>query len=109
MVRCGLIEPREAYHADGPGGRPLDRCPARERRGSKADAEELLTHEQHVARANIRLGDPDEGAVRAAQIGEKELRAVPREATVQARDVSVLGEEDVPALATEVDATLRDG
>src|SRR5262245_46248197 len=63
---------------------------------SHRDAEQLLPHEEDVARADLHLlADANERAVRAAQIGEHASSVVPRKAAVQTRDVAVLGEEDV--------------
>src|ERR1700729_1116906 len=91
MVRSWLMS------STGRDGAPLD-----------CDAEELLSHEQHVPRADVRLaGDANEGAVRAPEIGQKDSLAVPRPAAVQPRDVAVFGKEDVATLAAEVDAALR--
>src|SRR5690349_10611086 len=51
---------------------------------------------------------PDEGAVRAAHVGEIHVAVVlARDATMEPGDVAVFGEEDVAALAPEVDAGLR--
>lgn len=69
------------------------------------DAEELLAHEEDVPVDHLGLAlDADERAVRAPEVGEVELAVLGREAAVQARDVAVFGEEDVAALAAEVDA-----
>ena len=53
-------------------------------------------------------GEADEGAVRAAEVGQEERCPSHVQAAVQAGDVAVLGEEDVAALAPEVNAGLRD-
>src|SRR5512135_1182847 len=75
--------------------------------GSHRDAEELLTHEQHVAALHRRLfAETDEGAVRASEIGQRDATAVVRDVAVEAGDVAVFGEEHVAALATDVDAGL---
>src|SRR5690606_22126336 len=78
--------------------------------GSAGDAEELLTHQQHLPVLE-RLGalHLHVGAVRAAEIGEEDLPALVAETAVHARDVAVLGEEDLAALAAEVEPRLGNG
>jgi hypothetical protein len=56
-----------------------------EARGAlESDAEELLPHEQHVARAHVGARrDAHEGAVGAPEIGQKKPLTVPGQAAVQ--------------------------
>ena len=83
---------------------------ARARRASHRHAEELLPHEQDVARARRRSPRARRTKVpfELPRSVEHEPAALPREPAVQAGDVAVLGEEDVAALASEVDAALGD-
>src|SRR4051812_46338546 len=63
------------------------------------NAEQLLAHEQDVPVDDLALPpDAHERAVGAPEIREQEVALVGREPAVQARDVAVLGEEDVAAL-----------
>src|SRR5579863_1389350 len=77
---------------------------------SHLDTEQLLAHQEDVAGRHLGLAlEPDEAAVRAAEVRQAHLPVLRREPAVQARDVPVLGEEHVAALAPEVQARLRDG
>src|SRR5215468_5810075 len=77
---------------------------------SHVHAEELLAHQEDVAVDHLGLGlEPQEGAVGAAEIGEEDLAALRRDAAMEARDVAVLGEEHVAALAAKVDPRLGQG
>src|SRR3954465_5159432 len=74
------------------------------------EAEELLPHEQDVARRERMLGSqPDERAVRATHVREVHVAVrFAGKAAVQAGDVAVFREEYVAALAAEVNAGFRD-
>src|SRR5580700_7621468 len=74
------------------------------------DTEELLAHEQHVAGLELGLlAETDERSVRAAEVDQHDLAPLVRQPAVKARHVPVLGEEDVAALAAQLDTRRRDG
>src|SRR4051812_30454689 len=76
--------------------------------GSEPDAEELLSHQQHVVVEQLALFvEPRERSVRAPEIGEKSAVVLPADAAVKTRNVAVFGKENVAALAADVDAVLR--
>ena len=70
--------------------------------------EQLLAeqHERVVADGALAV-DLDERAVRAAEVGEEHAAVAQRDARVEARDVAVVGEVDLAALAAERDAARR--
>src|SRR5690242_19118218 len=72
------------------------------------EPEQLLSHEQDVTGCERMLGtQPDEGAVRAAHVGEIHVAVVlARDTAVEPGDVAVFGEEDIASLAAEVDPRL---
>lgn len=68
-------------------------------------AKELLAEEEKVTVAELSAAaEADVAAVGAADVGEGEFAASGGELAVEARDVAVVGEENVTAFAAEVEA-----
>src|SRR5690606_3544329 len=90
-------------------GRALTDSTRQARRRSDIHPEELLPHEQHVpAGERALLPQAHEGAVRAPDVGQVDATiGALGDPAMEARDVSVVGEQNVSPLATAVHASLR--